>query len=515
VLRRRALTVGAALCATAALVLPATAGQAKPTAADLAKPTTPGPVKPKVAGPGAPGAGDDYYPGYGNGGYDVLHYDVRLKYTPGTDQLQGSTTLLARTTQDLTTFNLDFALNVSSVRVNGGKASFSRTGTELTVRPARALPARQFTTIVVEYAGIPSKVAVNGFTAWFRTPDGAVAAGEPEIAAWWFPSNDHPTDKATFDISVLVPNGTEVISNGVLTRRDTEPLGTRWSWRTTKPTATYLAFLAIGQYELVESTAPNGQPVVNAYADNLGDSMGSAKASVERTAEVNEWLGDRFGPYPFEAQGGVVLSANIGFALETQTRPVYSPRSFRGGANMYLVVHELGHQWFGDSVSVAKWRNIWLNEGFASYAEWLWSEDKGEGTAQEVFDFTYASYPATSSFWQVLPGDPGAATLFHGAVYDRGAMTLHALRTAVGDVAFFKIMRTWATDKQYGNASIAEFTALSERISGKELDTLFQTWLFTKGRPKVSAATGVAPSAARLTVKQPKSIVKIRRAPRH
>ena len=343
-------------------------------------------------------------------------------------------------------------------------------------------------------------------------PDGAVAAGEPEIAAWWFPSNDHPTDKATFDISVLVPNGTEVISNGVLTRQQREPLGARWAWRTTKPTATYLAFLAIGQYELVQSTAPNGQPVVNVYADNLGDSAGSARASVERTGEINEWLSEKIGPYPFEAQGGVVLSANLGFALETQTRPVYSPGSFRGGANMYLIVHELAHQWFGDSVSVAKWRNIWLNEGFASYAEWLWSEDKGEGTAQEVFDYTYASYPPDNPFWQVLPGDPGAATLFHDSVYDRGAMTLHALRTVVGDEAFFRILRTWTTDKKYANASIAEFTALSERTSGKELDTLFQTWLFTKGRPQASAATGVKSSPSRLNVKQPKSIAKIKRA---
>jgi aminopeptidase N len=496
VLRRRALMVGAALCATAALVLPASAGYATRA----------------VAEPGAPGVGDDYYPGYGNGGYDVSHYDIRLKYTPSSDQLRGSATLLARPTQDLTSFNLDFALNASSVRVNGAKAAFSRKGIELTVTPVRPLRTGQFTTIVVEYAGVPSQVVVDGYTAWFRTADGAVAAGEPEIAAWWFPSNDHPTDKATFDISVLVPRATEVISNGVLTRRQDEPLGTRWGWRSAKPTATYLAFLAIGQYELVSDTAPNGQPVVNAYADNLGEHAGSAKASIERTTEINEWLSEKVGPYPFEAQGGVVLSANIGFALETQTRPVYSPRSFRGGANNYLVVHELAHQWFGDSVSVAKWRNIWLNEGFASYAEWLWSEDQGEGTAQEVFDFTYDSYPADDPFWQVMPGDPGASTLFHGAVYDRGAMTLHALRTAVGDEAFYQMLRTWTADKKYTHATIDEFIALAERISGKQLDALFQTWLFTKGRPAVSAATGVKASAATTPIKEPKSIAKIKRA---
>jgi len=493
VLRRRALTVGAAPCASAALVLPAVAGQAAA----------------QVAGPGAPGAGDDYYPGYGNGGYDVSHYDIRLKYAPGTDQLQGSTTLLARPTQDLTSFNLDFALNASSVRVNGAKAAYVRKGTELTVTPVKPLRSGQFTTIVVEYAGIPSQVIVDGFTAWNRTPDGAVAAGEPEIAAWWFPSNDHPTDKATFDVSVLVPTGTEVISNGVLTRQAPEPLGTRWSWRTTKPTATYLAFLAIGQYEILTDTAPNGQPVVNAYADNLGESEGSAKASVERTSEIIDWLSEKVGPYPFEAQGGVVLSANIGFALETQTRPVYSPGSFRRGQNTYLIVHELAHQWFGDSVSVQKWRNIWLNEGFASYAEWLWSEQQGEGTAQDVFNFEYSLRGANDPFWQTLPGDPGAATLFHGAVYDRGAMALHALRLAVGDEDFFTILRTWTTDKKYGTGTIQDFIALSEQVSGHQLDDLFQQWLFTRGKP---APVGAAPSLAKAQVAKPKSIDKIKRA---
>jgi aminopeptidase N len=398
------------------------------------------------------------------------------------------------------------------VRVNGAKAQFTRVGTELTVTPTRSMRAGQLTTVVVEYSGIPSKVVVDGFTAWVRTPDGAVAVGEPEIAAWWFPSNDHPSDKATFDISVLVPNGTEVVSNGVLTRKSTEVGGVRWVWRTTKPTATYLAFVAIGQYEINTGTAPNGQPIVTAYAEGLGDVEGAAKASVERTGEIIEFLSEKFGPYPFEAQGGVVTAAGISFALENQTRPVYSSRFFRTGSSPYVIVHENAHQWFGDSVSVAKWRNIWLNEGFASYAEWLWSEEKGEGTAQELFDFEYSARPANSPFWQVPPGEPGAANIFDGAVYDRGAMTLHALRNVVGDDAFFQIMRTWASNKKYSNGTIEQFIDLSETISGKQLDELFRVWLFTKGKPPVSAATGVKPSAAKATVARPRSVTKIHQA---
>jgi aminopeptidase N len=269
--------------------------------------------------------------------------------------------------------------------------------------------------------------------------------------------------------------------------------------------ATYLAFVAIGQYEIDESTAPNGQPVINAYSDALGDVGPAARASIERTGEIVDFLSERFGPYPFEAQGGVVPAAGLGFALENQTRPVYSPGFFRRSANPDVVVHELAHEWYGDSVSVSKWRDIWLNEGFATYAEWLWSEDKGEGTAQQIFDYTYASIPADDPFWQVTVGDPGAADVFDNAIYDRGAMALHALRLEVGDGAFFTTLRKWAEVKKYGNGTIEEFIALAEQVSGKKLDALFTTWLFTKGKPVLAAKTSLRAGI----VARPKSMDKI------
>ncbi|MGC9665525.1 M1 family metallopeptidase [Planosporangium sp. 12N6] len=460
--------------------------------------------------PGSAGGGDSYYPDYGNGGYDVSHYDVRLRYWPETDKLSGTTTVLARATQDLSQFNLDFALAVSSVRVNGWPAAFSREGAhELVVKPARPVLSGQPLTVVVQYADTPSAVRVNGFTSWTRTADGALAVGEPEIAWWWFPSNDHPTDKATFDVSVLVPDGTQVVSNGVMPRPAIRELPgwSRWYWRSVKPMATYLAFLAIGHYEIRTDTSVDGQPVINAYAQDLGEYGGAARASVERTAEVVDWESTVFGPYPFEARGGVVAPYNsMGYALEDQTRPMYDGRFWRNGSNMYVVVHENAHQWFGDSVSLADWRNIWLHEGFASYAEWLWSEAQGEGTAQELFDFTYAYYPADDPFWQVKPGDPGPQNQFHGAVYDRGAMALHQLRLAVGDDVFFRILREWTASHRYGNATIGQFQALAEKTSGKDLAGLFTTWLFTAGRPELG---GAATMAARAVPTQPKSWQKI------
>ncbi|WP_030208640.1 M1 family metallopeptidase [Streptomyces sp. NRRL S-87] len=434
--------------------------------------------------PGAPGIGDSYYPASGNGGYDVSHYDLRLKYQPKTDLLEGTATLLATTTQDLSRFNLDFGLKVSEVRVNGVKAAYAASGaSELEVTPAAPLPKGKAVTVVVKYAGKPSEFKVDGWSAWVRTPDGAVAAQEPDSAVWWFPSNDHPLDKATFDVSVSVPDGLQAISNGVLQSQSSRVGWTRYNWRSNKPQASYLATLAIGKFDITTDKTSDGLPVLNAYSPDLGDNAGAARASVERTTEVAEWLTGVFGPYPFNAIGGYVPNVTSGFALETQTRPFYSPRQFANGANVSVVVHELAHQWYGDSVSVNNWKDIWVNEGFARYAQFLWSEKEGEGTAQELAQWAYDLHPADDPFWQVKPGDPGPENQFHGAVYDRGAIAIQALRNTVGDEVFFRILKGWPAEHAYGNAKVGDFVKYAERVSGKPLAELFDTWLFTPGKP--------------------------------
>jgi aminopeptidase N len=459
--------------------------------------------------PGAPGLGDSYYPLDGNGGYHVSHYDIRLSYQPASDLLSGTTTILARTTQDLSRFNLDFLLNVSSVRVNNVPARFSTDGGELTVIPKSVLRKGLDLRIVVRYSDTPEPYRLYGLAGWQRTPTGALAVGAPQIAPWWFPSNDHPRDKATFDVSIAVPAGVEALSNGVLLGvRQQAPGWVRWDWRSARPQAPYLAFLAIGQYEVRAATAPNGQPSITAYGDDLGPAGPAARASVERTPEIVEVLAGWFGPYPFEAQGGVV-DTSLGWAVETQTRPVYDDGFFLFGVNTYVVAHENAHQWFGDSVSVRDWRDVWLNEGFATYVELLWSEHLGEGTAAEIARFGYDYYLADNEFWQVLPGDPGPENQFHDAVYERGAMTLQALRTTVGDDAFFTILRTWAAKHKDGTATTAQFIALAERISGAQLDDLFTTWLYTRGKPPVGPDG--APPAARSTTTKPQSYDQIER----
>ncbi len=226
-------------------------------------------------------------------------------------------------------------------------------------------------------------------------------------------------DKATFDVSVQVPDGTQAISNGTLRSKSSRLGWTRaGNWRSDKPQATYLATLAVGRFDLTTGTTESGIPVVNAYSVDLGANDGAARASVERTGEVADWLSGYFGPYPYNSLGGYVPNTDTGYALETQTRPFLQPAAVRQRVQRVRRRARAGPPVYGDLVSVRGWKDIWINEGFARYAQWLWSEHEGEGTARELADYTYASHPADDPFWTVRPGDPGPENQFDIAVYD-------------------------------------------------------------------------------------------------
>ncbi|WP_041625535.1 M1 family metallopeptidase [Stackebrandtia nassauensis] len=452
--------------------------------------------------PGAPGVGDPYYPGAGNGGYNVGHYDIRLTYQPKTDELSGQTTIKATATQDLSRFNLDFGLTVSAITVNDAAAEFATDPadpSELIVTPSSPVAKGQSLRVLVKYSGIPSTVVIEGrYTAWTRTATGGFAVSQPRVAEWWFPSSDHPSDKATFAVSAEVPDGTSALSNGVLAGKDDERPGwTRWNWKSKYPMATYLAFIALGEYEVHQSTW-RGKPYITAYDESLKPEwLATAKEQIGTTPEVTDFLSDKFGPYPFEAIGGVAVNG-IGYAIENQTRPAYGTSFWDLPEPGWVIAHEQAHQWFGDSVSVADWSHMWLNEGFATYAEWLWSEERGLGTADQLAQAFYEKYPADDPFWQVVVADP--KKIFESAVYERGAMALHALRGEVGDRKFFEILRSWHKLKKGGNATTAEFIARAERVAGEQLDELFETWIYAKGKPATS------PNGADVQVKgEPKS----------
>jgi peptidase M1-like protein/immune inhibitor InhA-like protein len=668
---------------------------------------------------GASGVGDPYYPLDGNGGYDVGHYQLDVRYDPSTRVLNGKATIAAKATQNLSKFDLDFVgLTVRSITVNGAAAKWQRKKQELVITPASGLLNGSSFTTVVTYDGIPRALEEFGLSGFIATDDGALVAGEPHVAATWYPVNDHPSDKASYSIRVTVPAGLQAVSNGVLVSQITSGGRTTWRWDEADPMASYLVTAMIGQFDIhayttggirfwdaidpvlfapaalphsgtqlaisqqadnsykrlmrtiavpaggtslsfwvtrdtefpwdfffveahtVGSDAWTTLPDVNGhsstdtgascpdswgglhtflahYQTNNGDgtcsptgttgswnaatgksdgyeqwqvnlsayagktveislsyasdyvvqragvfiddvvsSTGVGSTSFEADGNVldgwtvpgaptgspgndNDWIAGtvaaeppplgsvaqaafarqreilsfeskRFGNYPFPTAGGIVDSLpGLGFALENQTRPVYSEVFFTDPVSaQFVVVHELAHQWYGDNVAVRNWRDIWLNEGFATYAEWLWSEDKGFGSAQDNFDFLYEAIPADDGFWSVVVADPGPDFLFDFAEYGRGAMTLHQLRLAVGDATFFRILKTWHAQHAGGNGSTEQFIALAEALSGQDLTSLFDTWLYTPSKPVLSGAAALPRSAARVDLRDAPSAIR-------
>ena len=440
---------------------------------------------PAPRGEPAVGLGDPYFPSYGNPGYQVDHYHLRVRYDPASQQLAGEAIVNATATAPLSTVSFDFTgPQVDTVEVDGRPATAARDGAKLVITPEAGLADGAGFTVTVAYAGVPEPVTspLLGSNGFHHTDDGAFVIGQPQSASTWFPVNDHPLDKATYTIELTVPDGVAAISNGVPDgRSQPEPGWTTWRWQERTPMASYLATLAIGDYRVREEQH-RGRPMVTAVHASLPTEVDD---QIRDTGQLADVLEQWFGPYPLDSYGGIVLAdRRIRFALETQSRPIYGPGFFTGGRDgTGVIVHELAHQWAGNSVSVAGWSDIWLNEGFATYAEWLFSEWDGSDTAQETFDLYWDGPGAEDRFWSVPPGDPGAERLLHSAVYVRGAMTLHALRRTIGDQAFFEILRTWPAEQRDGNATTADLIALSERIAGQPLQSLFDSWLYGTVRP--------------------------------
>ncbi|HEX5597368.1 MAG TPA: M1 family metallopeptidase [Micromonosporaceae bacterium] len=423
---------------------------------------------------GAAGIGDPYFPTYGNGGYDVASYHLKVRFDPASGRLDGTATITATTTQGLSRFNLDLSgLRATSVTVDGTTARHRADGDELVITPASGLAKDRRFVVEVEYGGDPRPIANDalGEGGFLRGPNGAVAVGQPESASTWFPVNDHPVDKATYEFEITVPEGLVALSNGVPGGTTTADGWTTWKWSERHPMASYLATVVIGDYR-VRAGTHNGKPLVTAVAASL-PVKGDGEVAMARTGEIADFLATQFGPYPFDAYGGIVIDDNrVRFALETQSRPVYSPVFFDRGPNTWVVAHELAHQWFGNSVSVRHWSELWLNEGFATYAEWLWSE---QDTGRPVGESFAEEYARTD--WARPAVDPGPADMFGRAVYKRGALVVHALRLTVGDEAFFRIVQTWTAEKRDGNVTTDDFIEHAERVSGERLRDFFRDWL--------------------------------------
>jgi aminopeptidase N len=425
---------------------------------------------------GADGAGDAYYPTDGNGGYDVTDYHVSITYDPPSKKLDGDTVVTAKATADLGRFNLDLrGFEISSVEVDDKPATVERTGEhEVVITPGGAVPNGQTFRTRVRYSGVPEQAQNGnlGENGWqVSKSGGAFVAGEPHSASSWFPSNDTPRDKATFTLSAKVPDGWSVISNGREEPSRSDGGWTTYTWVEETRIATYLTTVGIDKWTFERSTLPNGLPIVSAYAPGAED-----KKSVEaKLPEILEFLSTKFGPYPQTAAGGIYINENIGFSLETQTRPIYAK-----WAELTVVVHENAHQWFGDSVSVTSWADICLNECFASYAQWLWDEEKTNKNLDTEYRTEVAR--ATDRFWNRKLYDMGAGSEFT-AVYDKGPVALHALRRQIGDDAFTRVLKEWPEKHKDGNASWPDFEQFVTEIANQDLHAFFDAWFHSDKKP--------------------------------
>jgi aminopeptidase N len=427
--------------------------------------------------PGSAGLGDPFFPLAGNGGYDVSHYSLTLDYTRSTNQLVGTDVITATATQDLSRFDLDLrGFSITQLLVNGRDASYSRSDQELIITPKTGIRSGSTFTVTVGYAGAPIVITDpdQSIEGWVPTTDGAFVVGEPQGSPGWYAVNDSPQDKATFDFAVTVPEGLTVMANGVLVSRDTNGGKTTWVWHESDPMAPYLATATLGKFDLTVSSV-RGIPSYVAIDPTLASGN-----VLRRLPEIVDFYSSIYGPYPFNAVGAIVDDAKVvGYSLETQTKPV-----FDRVPDEATLAHELSHMWFGDSVTLTTWPDIWLHEGFATWSEWIWSEHEGNKSAAQWFKQLYNTPPQDTAFWTPPPGDPGTPVfMFNGTIYYRGAMTLEALREKIGEFAFFRIMRDWANQNRFGNVTTAQFVALAQQDSGFDLRHFFDVWLHQPEKP--------------------------------
>ncbi|HEX9339415.1 MAG TPA: M1 family metallopeptidase [Pseudonocardiaceae bacterium] len=419
---------------------------------------------------------DSYLPAHGNPGYRVTHYHLTLDYRPSAGRLGGRAQIYAIATADLPGFALDFSgLRTNRVLVDGQPAArYTHGGDKLRIRPAAPIPAGRAFDVDVRYTGTPKPIRTRdwGELGWDTLADGALVASQPIGAPSWFPCNDHPSDKASYLISVTTASPYTVVASGELVSRRVGAGSTTWVYHQPAHTPTYLITVQIGQYALVDiadGPVPQRAAIPGRLTTAFDHDFARQPAMVSEFARL-------FGPYPFGEYMVVVTDDELDVPVEAQGMSVFGANHVDGRRSYErLVAHELAHQWFGNSLTVADWRHIWLNEGFATYAEWLWSERSG---GESVTRHATRSRAALAALPQDLVlADPGVRRMFDDRVYQRGALALHALRDAMGDTRFFELLRAWTSSHRHGTVTTTAFTELAQRHTHTLLDGLFDAWL--------------------------------------
>jgi aminopeptidase N len=420
---------------------------------------------------------DAYLPKIGNSGYRVSRYELDLEYKVAINRLSGSAKIIAVTLTELheVTLDLSEAMAVSKVSVNGKRAAhFACDDGKLRIGLASQLATGAALSIVVRYSGSPRPLrSLWGDVGFEELANGALVAGQPNGAASWFPCDDHPSAKAAYRIRISTESPYRVVANGKLVSRRARAAQTVWTYEQPEPTSTYLITLQIGVYEMTRLTKT---PVLMqaAMPERLRRDFDHDFA---RQHEMMQLFIELFGPYPLASGYTVVVTDDdLDIPLEAQGISIFGANHCDGtGANERLIAHELAHQWFGNSVTARRWRDIWLHEGFACYAEWLWSEHSGGPDADELAHYHHKQLRELPQ--DLLLADPGPRNMFDDRVYKRGALTLHALRRRLGDEKFFALLKDWTTRHRHGTVITDDFTGLAANYCDESLRLFWDAWL--------------------------------------
>lgn len=428
------------------------------------------------------GIGDRLFPSLGNPGIDVQHYTVKLQYDHDRNLLTVDEQLDIVMTQDRATFSLDCdGPKIKSVTIDGTPATFKTARPELLITPASPLTSGQQIALDVSYTVSPRPVQSPSSVevGWFATAGGSYVLNEPEGAHSWLPSDDHPSDQATFRFEVTVGSGVTAVANGAMVDHTTTPDSETWTWQEDHPMTTYMIQILTGDYELVDGTGPNGMPLLSAV---LREDRTRMQPFLDTIDDQIDFFDGYFGPYPLDRYGIAITDSVPGLAMETIERSQFSRDDFASGRldppQELLLSHELAHQWFGDAVTPKRWTDVWLNESFATYGEWMWLDHLGEGSIDDS---------ANSALMSRDPGStarPSVEQMFGFDSYDGGAVILHALRKTIGDDKFFSLLRRWVTDYKGTARTTEDFTALASEVAGTDLTEFFKTWLYADILPQ-------------------------------
>ncbi|XAS65245.1 M1 family metallopeptidase [Micrococcaceae bacterium Sec5.8] len=428
---------------------------------------------------------DPYLPGHGTDAYRVTRYEIELDYKLSSNRLNGRAVVHGVTQRPTSAIVLDLTgLRATKIQLGGRKVrKFSHRADQLVVVPEAALLPGEDFILDIRYEGNPSpRRGLWGEVGWEELTDGVLVAGQPNGAPSWFPCNDHPLDKASYRISVTTDANYRAVCNGLLVSRTSRSSRETWIYEQTEPMSTYLATVQIGRYELLVLNPGHPESHVPQYAAVPAVLADMARAGLTRQPEMMRTFIDCFGPYPFSEYTAVVTGDDLEIPLEAQSLSIFGPNHLtQDWESQRLIAHELSHQWFGNSLTAASWKDIWLHEGFACYAEWIWSEEAGIMSVARRAAGAWRKLKAGKQ--DLLVGDPGPELMFDDRVYKRGALALHALRLRCGDLAFFSLLHDWAGQNRHGSVSTAQFILTADHATGLDTETLLHPWLYQEALP--------------------------------